>query len=138
MKTPPDIPEATPESETSVLGLIRKLAHEVPALINKEIALAKAELRESVQTSRQAMMTIGIGAVMILGGFIMLLMAAVYVLTHFMASWLAALLVAVVVMIVGTLMIMAGNKKLELGNLAPERTASTLQKDKEAIQRKVS
>ncbi|GFM81688.1 hypothetical protein PSCICO_22510 [Pseudomonas cichorii] len=138
MKTTPDIPERSPENETSVLGLIKQLAHEVPALINKEIALAKAELRESIQTSRQAIMTIGIGAIMVLGGFIILLQAAVYVLTHFMASWLAALIVAVVAMIVGYLMIMAGNKKLDPASLAPERTASTLQKDKEAIQRKVS
>ncbi|GFM49362.1 phage holin family protein [Pseudomonas capsici] len=137
MKTPPDLPEGH-ENDTSVLGLIRQLAHEVPALINKEIALAKAEIRESVQTSRQALMSIGAGAVMILGGFIVLLQAVVYVLTHFMASWLAALIVAVVVMMVGYLMIKGGNRKLEPSNLAPERTASTLQKDKDAIQRKVS
>ncbi|MFJ4143640.1 phage holin family protein [Pseudomonas sp. NPDC089734] len=138
MKMTPTPPGGTPENETSVLSLIRQLAHEVPLLISKEIALAKAEIKESVQTSRQGLMAIGGGAIVMLGGFVILLLAAVYLLTHFMSSWLAALIVGMSALIVGFLMIMAVNRKLEPSNLTPERTASALQKDKEAIQRKVS
>ena len=132
----PDGP--TPESSASVLSLIRQLAHEVPALVSKEMALFKAEFRESIQTTKQGMTALALGAAVMLGGLIMVLMAAVYALSHVMESWLAALLVGIAALVFGFFMVQAGNKKLEPANLVPERTASTLQKDKDAIQRKVS
>ncbi len=55
-----------------------------------------------------------------------------------MEPWLAALIVGVAALVIGFFMVQAGNKKLDASNLIPERTTSTLQKDKEAIQRKVS
>ncbi|SHM91467.1 Putative Holin-X, holin superfamily III [Pseudomonas asturiensis] len=132
----PDSP--TPESSVSVLSLIRQLAHEIPALVSKEMALFKAELRTSVQTTRQGITAVALGAAVMLGGLIMVLMAAVYALSQVMESWLAALLVGIAALVFGFFMVQAGNKKLEPANLVPERTASTLQKDKDAIQRKVS
>lgn len=134
--TMPDSP--TPENSGSVLSLIRQLAHEVPALVSKEMALFKAEFRESIQTTKQGMTAVALGAAVMLGGLIMVLMAAVYALSHVMEPWLAALLVGITALVFGFFMVQAGNKKLEPANLVPERTASTLQKDKDAIQRKVS
>jgi len=55
-----------------------------------------------------------------------------------LAPWLAALLVGVAALVIGFFMVQAGKKRLEPTNLVPERTASTLHKDKEALQRKVS
>ena len=39
-------PGHRPENDTSVGGLLRQLTHEVPSLITKELALAKAEMSE--------------------------------------------------------------------------------------------
>ena len=139
MSTPPNTQQdRNPENETSVLSLIRQLAHEVPALVTKEMALVKAEFPESLQATKQAATTVGMGAVLMLGGLIMVLMAAVYALSYVMEPWLAALIVGVAALVIGFFMVQAGNKKLDASNLIPERTTSTLQKDKEAIQRKVS
>ena len=139
MSTPPNTKQdRNPENETSVLSLIRQLAHEVPALVTKEMALVKAEFRESIQATKQAATTVGMGAVVMLGGLIMVLMAAVYALSYVMEPWLAALIVGVAALVIGFFMVQAGNKKLDASNLIHERTTSTLQKDKEAIQRKVS
>ncbi|MCD5992831.1 phage holin family protein [Pseudomonas sp. CDFA 602] len=126
------------DNDTSVVSLIRQLAHEVPALMTKEIALVKAELRESIQATRQGVMSIGLGAIVMLGGLVMVLLAAVYALSQVLAPWLAALLVGVAALVIGFFMVQAGKKRLEPTNLVPERTASTLHKDKEALQRKVS
>ncbi|MCQ9471996.1 phage holin family protein [Pseudomonas alliivorans] len=136
--TPNTQQDRNPENETSVLSLIRQLAHEVPALDSKEVALVKAEFRESIHATKQGATTVGIGAVVMLGGLIMVLMAAVYALSYVMAPWLAALIVGVAALVIGFFMVQAGNKKLDASNLIPERTTGTLQKDKEAIQRKVS
>lgn len=135
MNTPPP---TTPENERSAVGLIRQLAHEVPALLTKELALAKAEIRQTLETAKAGATAIGMGAVVMLAGLIIVLLAAVYALAMVMPPWLAALIVGVVAMVVGFIMVQSGKKQFEASSLTPERTVNSLQKDKDAIQRKVS
>ncbi|WP_122666433.1 phage holin family protein [Pseudomonas viridiflava] len=135
MSTTPNTP---PEGDTSALGLIRQLAHEVPALLSKELALAKAEVRESIQAAKAGVAAVGGGAVVMFAGLVIVLLAAVYALANIMQPWLAALIVGVVAMVIGFIMIQSGKKQFDASNMTPERTVSSLQKDKDAIQRKVS
>lgn len=128
----------TPENETSALGLIRQLAHEVPALLSKELALAKAEIKQTLETAKAGIAAVGVGAIVMLAGLIIVLLSAVYALATIMQPWLAALIVGVVAMVVGFIMIQSGKKQFDASNLTPERTVNSLQKDKDAIQRKVS
>jgi fatty acid desaturase len=135
----PDNPSRSgSESDPSLLGLVRQLAHEVPALISEEVALAKSEIRSSIETAKAATAAVAGGVVFMLAGLVILLMAAVYGLALFVSLWLAALVVGAVAMIVGFVMVQSGKKQLEPSQLAPERTMQSLSKDKEAIQRKVS
>ncbi|WP_062389667.1 phage holin family protein [Pseudomonas abietaniphila] len=135
----PDNPSRSgSESDPSLLGLVRRLAHEVPALISEEVALAKSEIRSSIETAKAATAAVAGGVVFMLAGLVILLMAAVYGLALFVSLWLAALVVGAVAMIVGFVMVQSGKKQLEPSQLAPERTMQSLSKDKEAIQRKVS
>lgn len=131
-------PVGTPENDSSVISLIRQLAHEVPALFTKELALAKAEISEAINTTKAGVAAVAGGAMVLFAGLIILLMAAVYALAMFMAPWLAALIVGVVVMVVGFVMVQSGKKQCDATHFTPERTVHSLQKDKEAIQRKVS
>ena len=124
------------DTDTSVLGLIRQLAHEVPALLTKELALAKAELQESARTTKAGVAGVAGGAIVLLAGLIFLLLAVVYGLALYMQPWLAALLVGVVVTVIGFIMLQAGKKQFEPSHFKPERTISSLQKDKDAVQRK--
>ena len=128
----------TPENESSAVGLIRQLAHEVPALLTKEMALAKAEIKETVETAKAGVAAVGMGAIVMFAGLIIVLLAAVYALANIMQPWLAALIVGAVAMVVGFIMIQSGKKQFDAFNLTPERTVNSLQKDKDAIQRKVS
>lgn len=127
-----------PEGETSALSLIRQLAHEVPALLSKELALAKAEIRTSIESTKAGVAAVGGGAIVMLAGLIIVLLAAVYALANIMQPWLAALIVGVIAMVIGYIMIQSGKKQFDASHLTPERTVSALQKDKDAIQRKVS
>lgn len=135
MTTTPNTP---PENDTSALGLIRQLAHEVPALLSKEVALAKAEARETIEAAKAGAIAVGGGAVVLLAGLIIVLLAAVYALANVMQPWLAALIVGVVAMIIGFIMVQSGKKQFDPSHLKPERTVNSLQKDKDAIQRKAS
>ena len=78
------------------------------------------------------------GAIVLLAGFIILLMAVVYALSMVMAPWLAALIVGVVVMIIGFAMLQSGKKQFEPSHFKPDRTLDALNKDQEALRRKVS
>jgi hypothetical protein len=131
-------PDTPPEGETSALGLIRQLAHEVPALLSKELALAKAEVKASIENTKAGVAAVGGGAIVMLAGLIIVLLAAVYALANIMQPWLAALIVGVIAMAIGFIMIQSGKKQFDASHLTPERTVSSLQKDKDAIQRKVS
>ncbi|RON24788.1 hypothetical protein BK660_03725 [Pseudomonas brassicacearum] len=131
-------PAPVPDPDVSVVGLLRQLAREVPALFTKELALAKAELQASLTTLKAGIAGVASGAIVLMAGFIILLMSAVYGLSLVMAPWLAALIVGVVVMIIGFAMLQAGKKQFEPSHLKPDRTLDALNKDQEALRRRVS
>jgi uncharacterized protein YacL len=110
----------------------------VPSLFTKELALAKAEITESVNTAKAAAISMATGGIVLMAGFIVLLASAVLGLSNIMAPWLAALIVGGVVCIIGLVMASAGKKKLEPTSFTPERTINSLQKDKEAVKGKVA
>jgi xanthine/uracil permease len=138
----PDLPGArpvpVPETDASVVGLLRQLTREVPSLFTKELALAKAELLASLTTLKAGIAGVAGGAIVLLAGFIILLMSVVYGLSMVMAPWLAALIVGVVVMIIGFAMLQSGKKQFEPSHLKPDRTLDALNKDQEALRRRVS
>ncbi|MBT2339346.1 MULTISPECIES: phage holin family protein [Pseudomonas] len=127
-----------PDNDASVVGLLKQLTHEVPSLFTKELALAKAELQASLATLKAGIAAVAGGAIVLLAGFIILLMAVVYGLSTVMQPWLAALIVGVVVMIIGFVMVQSGKKQFEPSHFKPDRTLDALNKDQEALRRKVS
>lgn len=131
-------PVPAPDPDVSVVGLLRQLSREVPALFTKELALAKAEFQASLTTLKAGIAGVAGGAIVLLAGFIILLMSAVYGLSTVMAPWLAALIVGALVMIVGFAMLQSGKKQFESSHLKPDRTLDALNKDQEALRRKVS
>ena len=135
---PSSRPVPVADHDPSVVGLLRQLSREVPELFSKELALAKAELQASLTTLKAGIAGVAGGAIVLLAGFIILLMSAVYGLSMVMAPWLAALIVGVVVMIVGFAMLQSGKKQFEPSNFKPDRTLDALNKDQEALRRKVS
>ncbi|WP_120993348.1 phage holin family protein [Stutzerimonas urumqiensis] len=122
-----------PEYDSSVGGLLRQLTREVPSLFTKELALAKAELSESLRATKAGAASVATGGAVLMAGFIILLMAGVYALSNVMEPWLAALIVGGVVCIVGALMVSAGKKKFQASSFKPDRTINSINKDKEAV-----
>lgn len=120
--------------EDATIGqLLKQLMHEGTALLTNELALAKSEAREAMEQTREGAMAISAGGLVAFSGFIVLLLAAVYGLSTVMAPWAAALLVGAVVTVAGALMVMAGKRRFSASALRPERTMSSLHKDREAI-----
>jgi cell division protein FtsN len=68
-----------------------------------------------------------------MAGLVVLLLAGVYALSNVVEPWLAALIVGLLAMVVGFMMVKAGQKKFEADSLKPQHTINSLQKDKNAI-----
>lgn len=122
-----------PVSDASIGTLLRELAHEVPSLLTKEVALAKSEMRENLQQAKEATAAVATGGAVALSGLVILLMAVVYALSNVMAPWLAALLVGAGALLIGFAMVSAGKKKMDANAMTPDRTVDSLRKDKNAI-----
>jgi hypothetical protein len=115
--------------------LLRTLAHEVPLLLSKEVALAKREMQENLESTKAGAIAMATGGAVLLGGFIMLLLSAVYALSLVVDPWLAALIVGGSVVVAGLVMVMAGKKQFEADSLRPDRTMDSLKKDRDAVRR---
>lgn len=126
------------DDNTTIGGLLRQLAREVPELFTKELALAKAELREGLKTLKAGTAAVAGGAVVLLAGLIILLMAAVYGLGTMMQLWLAALIVGVITLVIGFIMLQSGKKQFEPSHFTPDRTLNAMQQDKDTLKRKMS
>jgi drug/metabolite transporter (DMT)-like permease len=75
-----------------------------------------------------------VGGAILLAGLIVLLDAAVIGLSNFFPPdllWLSPLIVGLIVLIIGFAIFMKGKSNLKTANLAPHRTTSSLQRDKE-------
>lgn len=116
-------------------ALLRTLAHEVPSLLSKEVALAKREMHENLESTKAGAIAMATGGAVLLGGFVILLLSAVYALSNIVDPWLAALMVGGGVVVVGLVMVMAGKKQFEADSLRPDRTMDSLQKDRDAVRR---
>ncbi|MBS7458859.1 phage holin family protein [Coralloluteibacterium stylophorae] len=126
------------DGNASVGSLLRELAREVPALMTNELALAKSEMQENLSATKAGAGAVATGGVVALGGFLMLLLAAVYGLSTVVAPWLAALIVGAVVLVIGLGMVQAGKKKFEVRSLKPRHTIDSLHKDADAVTRRTT
>lgn len=136
--TPRPVIEPEVHDSASIGGLLRQLTREVPELFTKELALAKAELQQSLTTLKAGVAAVAGGAIVLLAGFIILLMAAVYGMATMMQLWLAALIVGVITLIVGFVMLQSGKKQFEPSHFTPDKTLHAMQQDKDAMKRKMS
>lgn len=114
--------------------LFGSLTSQLGQLIHKEVELARTEITSTaIRTGKNASL-IGVGAAVVYGGFLALVIAAIALLvTLGLAAWVAALIVGVVLLAAGYLLIQRGRSQLEAGSLAPTRTIETLKDDAELM-----
>jgi hypothetical protein len=87
----------------SIRELIAEITGKVALLARKEIELAKTEVKTDLQAQISTAKGLAVAALCVLLGINMLLVALVFALTAYMAGWLAALLVAAVLLVAGGL-----------------------------------
>jgi hypothetical protein len=124
-------PSETGTQDTRTLPeLFSDLTRQLAALLRQEWMLAKTELSEKAsKVGRDAAMLVA-GGLVAYAGFLTLIAAIIIGLaTLGMAWWLAAALVALVVLVIGGLLIQQGISRLQSEDLEPKQTLETLRGD---------
>jgi uncharacterized membrane protein len=115
--------------------LIGRLLDDATALVRNELALARAEFMQSANALKLSITSMAGGTIVLAGGVLTLIAAAVLALAEVVEPWLAALLVGVVLAVVGFLMIKAAKRKLAAASL--DRTSESLRKDAAVAARRI-
>jgi hypothetical protein len=142
MATPQHTQVHTPQDNRSLGTLISELAQDTTTLVQQEVALAKAEMSEKASQLGRGISTLAIGGVILLAGLLALIDFAIYGLAELLppelSPWLGALIVGVILSVIGYVMLQSGRKEIRTTTLTPERTATSLQRDKEMVKEHVS
>ncbi|MBE0402448.1 hypothetical protein CZ787_08310 [Halomonas citrativorans] len=130
-----DSDQNTPPQGSSVGSLLATVMQEITSLVRNEAELAKAEVSEKTHQAMISLAAIAVAGVVLLGGFLTLLAALVFMLNEVlppdMTPWLSAIIVGVVVSVIGIVMLKSGLAKLQARNLVPDRTLHSLKTDRE-------
>ena len=132
----------TPQDNRSLGNLISELAQDTTTLVQQEVALAKAEMSEKASQVGRGISTLAIGGVILLAGLFALIDFAIYGLAELLppdlSPWLGALIVGAILSVIGYVMLQNGRKKIKATTLTPERTATSLQRDKDMVKEQIS
>ena len=112
--------------ERTLADVLQDIIANVQEIVRSELRLASVEIREELVKAASAGKVAAAGAVLALFSFALFLLAAVYGLALVMPPWMAALAVAIVLAIAGSILITAGSKRLKLIHLKPEKTVASI------------
>lgn len=121
-------------AEDKSLGeLFADLSRESSTLVRQELALAKAEMTQKAASAGKDVGLVAAGGFLAYAAFLTLIAALVLLVAQFIAPWMAALLVAIVLGIVGGILAMKGITGLKTVDPMPRQTIETLKDDAQAL-----
>lgn len=112
--------------ERSLGSLFTDLTRETGTLFRQEVELAKTEMTEKVRQATSGIVASAVGGLLLFVAVQALAAAAILGLSTRVQPWLAAVIVAVAVALVGAVVLAKGIANLKGENLAPRRTLDTL------------
>lgn len=123
----------TPDTEDVPVGdLLRRIGQDAGTLVRDEIALAKLEMRESIQSYVQPAMRLGIAAgAGLVGAFALTAFLIIGLGDALDNYWLSALIVTAVLLVTAAVLAKGALETIKHNSLAPKETARTLKEDKQ-------
>jgi uncharacterized membrane protein YqjE len=120
----------TDGSHKSAGQLVKEVTEDLSTLLRKEIDLAKNELGSAVAAKAKGAAVIAIAGVLGLFGLIFLLLAIRDGFDAFLWTWLADLITAAILLVIGGIAALVAKKKLTTP-INPELTKKTIKDDVE-------
>ena len=120
----------TQRDDRSLGELFSDLSREMTNLVRQELNLAKTEMTQKATSMGKNVAFMAAGGFIAYAGFLVLLAAITLALIQLgLTWWLAALIVAVVVIGVGYFLLQKGLSGVKRTNMAPQQTIETLKED---------
>ena len=114
--------------------LVSQVSERVAQLMRDELELAKAEMVGKSKRAGLGIGLVGAGGVLALYGIACLVAAAVLGLSNAMAAWLAALVVAVMILAVAAVVVLVGRQKtVRAAPPVPTETVISLRADLDEV-----
>jgi uncharacterized membrane protein YqjE len=128
-----------PLRRPGVVTLTTAAVSQTADLLQAEFRLARAELAEKMDTLRGGLILILLGAVFLIAALGMILQALVSVLINAGVSPpVAILLVAGGAAVLGLVLFLVGQKRLQPSELTPDRTLNSLSRDSRMVKETLS
>jgi len=124
--------------QEGIAPLLGDLLKDLQRMVRGEIALARSEIRDDVSQAGKGVASMAIAAIVGLTGFIFLMLAATYVLNLWVRMWIAAGIVAVVLLVVAAILAMNAKSKLSAANLKPEQTIESMKENEEWAKQQIN
>jgi len=124
--------------QEGIAPLLGDLLKDLQRMVRGEIALARAEVREDVSEAGKGVASMAVAAIVGLTGFIFLMLAATYVLNLWVRMWIAAGIVAVVLLVIAGILAMSAKAKLSAANLKPEQTIESMKENQEWAKQQIN
>jgi uncharacterized membrane protein YqjE len=120
-----------PNAEPSLAQLLSALINDAQVLVRKEFALARHEIQQEIEKTRQAAIILGIGAAIVALGSMLLLVALVQGLVVWLSLpvWVSYLIVGVAFAIIGGILVKMGGARLQQVHPMPEQAIDSVRKD---------
>jgi uncharacterized membrane protein YqjE len=117
-------------NDQTIGALVHQLTTQVPELIRSELRLAQAEVTQKGKAAGVGIGIAGVAGILALFGFGTLIATAVLALAEFLDAWLAALVVALVLLVTAAVAGLIGKKKVtEAGPPTPDLAVEGLKED---------
>jgi uncharacterized membrane protein YqjE len=114
--------------------LVKRLSEQTSELVRKELRLAQIEMQEKGKSAGKGAGLFGGAGVVALYGVGVLVAAIVLLLATALEPWVAAAIVAVVLLAVAGILALSGKKKVdEVGSPQPERAIQSAQEDVKTV-----
>ena len=121
-----------PELRNESVGeLVKELGQGTTEILRKEVQLARAEVMESIEQTKRGVVWLVLAMAPLMMVMVLVPMAIVAGLDHFMYRWIAAAITAVVMLAIAGVMALVAVKKLKQVNPKPDRAIDDVKEEKE-------
>jgi len=119
------------EREPSVASLLSGIVGDAQTLVRQEIALARQEIRQEISTAKDAGISLGSAALVLIIGGLLLVLALAQGLAYLLSwpTWAGYGLVGVVLAITGIILLVAARKRVQAIRPIPEQTVETIKEN---------
>ncbi len=125
--------------DASAAVLIKQLSEQTSTLVRQEIRLAQLELQDKGKRAGIGAGMLGAGGLLALYGLGAVIAAVILLLASAMTDWLAAIIVAVVLLAIAGGLALTGKKRLsQIGSPAPQLAVDSVKRDVEVVKESAS